>query len=219
MKLKRCAQCRGNLGVTAFGRDAKRPDGLNVYCRGCVRSQSQASYVRNIERQRAVKRQYAMAHREDQRERSSKYYRHNRDRVLARTQAYRVANPHVAKAAHEKWSRLHPEAARARYRRYRLKYPEKAKLHVVTRRERLRRATVGVVSYRRVLARDGFVCHICGGSITPGEHQFDHVVPLARGGRHCNANIAVAHALCNARKQAKTDVPSSRYPTGIPQED
>ena len=47
-----------------------------------------------------------------------------------------------------------------------------------------------------VLARDGHRCRYCG---EPAAHV-DHVVPLARGGRDVESNLAASCAACNLAK-------------------
>ncbi len=54
-----------------------------------------------------------------------------------------------------------------------------------------------------IYARDGGVCHLCLEPATRDEYAIDHVIPLARGGKHARGNVAVAHPECNARKGAK----------------
>lgn len=48
----------------------------------------------------------------------------------------------------------------------------------------------------RILRRHGHRCAYCGAPAA----QMDHVIPLARGGRHAPANILPACASCNASK-------------------
>ena len=49
----------------------------------------------------------------------------------------------------------------------------------------------------RILERDRGVCHFCG---QPGATEVDHLVPIAQGGARLDpANLAAAHAGCNAR--------------------
>jgi 5-methylcytosine-specific restriction endonuclease McrA len=67
----------------------------------------------------------------------------------------------------------------------------------------MRKATIGVVNFDDVLMRDGAVCHICNCTVPLNEIEYDHVIPLARGGEHSNDNLRVAHRLCNIRKGAK----------------
>ena len=47
--------------------------------------------------------------------------------------------------------------------------------------------------------RQGFACNACGGSVVYHYHV-DHVVPLARGGRHVLGNLQILCPPCNLRK-------------------
>lgn len=59
------------------------------------------------------------------------------------------------------------------------------------------------VDYQAILERDGTLCYLCGED-AGAEMQFDHVVPLARGGTHDPENIRVACRRCNQRKWSHT---------------
>ena len=59
------------------------------------------------------------------------------------------------------------------------------------------------VDYHAILERDGYTCHICGDPVPPDDVEFDHVIPLDRGGPHTMANIRVSHATCNRHKHNK----------------
>lgn len=50
-----------------------------------------------------------------------------------------------------------------------------------------------------VWERDGGLCGICG-KLIPGGFTIDHIIPLARGGKHCYENVQIAHSKCNNRK-------------------
>lgn len=111
-----------------------------------------------------------------------------------------------------------PEAMRAYWRRRYANHPEVYK--AATRR---RRATAYgtrtepvdleavIVSYT---AEHGMVCHICGWEITDDKMDFDHVVPLARGGADAASNIALSHSICNrwkgTRLMEELDLPKRR---------
>jgi 5-methylcytosine-specific restriction protein A len=65
---------------------------------------------------------------------------------------------------------------------------------------------------RNVLARDHYMCWICG---RPGADTADHVVPLAQGGDPTSEmNLRAAHRSCNSRRQdnqpTSSDVHTSR---------
>lgn len=54
-----------------------------------------------------------------------------------------------------------------------------------------------------VIARDGYLCGLCGGEVEPDDVHIDHIVPIARGGRDALENLQVAHSRCNLRKGAR----------------
>ena len=59
-----------------------------------------------------------------------------------------------------------------------------------------------------VFQRDGWRCHMCGrstpqrlrGTFKPNAPELDHIVPLAKGGKHTRANTACACRSCNGNK-------------------
>jgi 5-methylcytosine-specific restriction endonuclease McrA len=54
---------------------------------------------------------------------------------------------------------------------------------------------------RYVLARDGYICWLCG---KPGADSVDHVIPRARGGTDDLSNLKAAHNNpCNRTKGTK----------------
>lgn len=53
----------------------------------------------------------------------------------------------------------------------------------------------------RIFERDNGACHICKQPIKTGETwDADHVIALANGGRHAEANLAPAHKHCHVGK-------------------
>ena len=62
-----------------------------------------------------------------------------------------------------------------------------------------------------ILKRDKWTCYICGsatpkrlrGTKEPNAPEVDHVIPLARGGTHTEANVRCICRECNIRKGAK----------------
>ena len=81
------------------------------------------------------------------------------------------------------------------------------------RHMRERDAFVEDVPRFAVFERDDFICKICGYPIDmtlAAPHRksasIDHVVPLARGGKHEMSNVQAAHFGCNARKGARVQV-------------
>lgn len=50
---------------------------------------------------------------------------------------------------------------------------------------------------RRIIRRDGGVCHLCG---KPGADTADHLIPHSRGGSDAPSNLRAAHIDCNRRR-------------------
>jgi 5-methylcytosine-specific restriction endonuclease McrA len=50
---------------------------------------------------------------------------------------------------------------------------------------------------RRVVARDGPVCKICGAALEHDEITLDHVIPRSKGGRNTFENLRVVCSPCN----------------------
>jgi uncharacterized Zn finger protein (UPF0148 family) len=76
-------------------------------------------------------------------------------------------------------------------------------------RGRQRSAFVEPVFRRKIFARDGWRCQICGKRVVksavvphPKAATVDHIVPLADGGEHSMANAQTAHFICNSEKSA-----------------
>ena len=85
----------------------------------------------------------------------------------------------------------------------------------VRRRAKLLNALVDLdITLEAVYERDKGVCHICGGlcdwqdketrdgTVVCGNKypSIDHVIPLAKGGKHEWSNVRLAHRLCNSVK-------------------
>jgi len=71
-------------------------------------------------------------------------------------------------------------------------------------------AIVSVRKRREILARDGYMCMLCGEpldmSADPQDDMYpslDHITPRSIGGTHSIDNLQAAHRICNARRKAK----------------
>lgn len=113
----------------------------------------------------------------------------NRAHKTAQNRAFREANREHVRDYMRAWVAAHPERRR-----------EISRAGAQTRRARLIDAFIEAVDPVRVWERDNGVCHICGLPADPARWDMEHVVPLARGGQHCYANVRVSHPVCNYRK-------------------
>ncbi len=151
-----------------------RKDNSTGLCKPCAKPLVMAiNYERNREKRLAVAKTAYEANRELRNIQSRALYAANREERLAWQKAYQEANPDVARRSR------------------------------VSRRARLKGAFVEHVSPAVAWERDGGICHICQLPADPSDWHLEHVIPLARGGEHSYANIAVSHPACNMRKGSK----------------
>ena len=59
-------------------------------------------------------------------------------------------------------------------------------------------------SRANIYARDNYTCQYCDQAMSTGELTFDHVVPVAHGGRKDWENIVTCCISCNRRKGGRT---------------
>jgi hypothetical protein len=62
----------------------------------------------------------------------------------------------------------------------------------------------------RVARRDNYKCQVCATTLHDNEIEFDHIIPVAKGGSSEEHNIRVTCFDCNRQKSAKVDLSSSK---------
>jgi 5-methylcytosine-specific restriction endonuclease McrA len=143
------------------------------------------------------------------------WYLANQEHCLQRQAAWNAEHAEEKRAASSDWYTRNRERAAALTRRWRAENPDLVRkisrqaAHV--RRARKRGAsTVEKIDLVEIWERDQGICWLCETSIDvdlswphPMSQSLDHVVPLAKGGDHSRANVALAHLVCNLRKGAK----------------
>jgi predicted nucleic acid-binding Zn ribbon protein len=68
------------------------------------------------------------------------------------------------------------------------------------------------INHLTIFERDGWRCKICHKLVRkslrfphPMCATLDHIVPISKGGLHCNTNVQLAHLSCNLQKHTKAD--------------
>jgi 5-methylcytosine-specific restriction endonuclease McrA len=59
------------------------------------------------------------------------------------------------------------------------------------------------INFKKILRDANGLCGICKKPFDLFGIDFDHIIPLARGGTHTADNIQATHSICNRRKGAK----------------
>jgi 5-methylcytosine-specific restriction endonuclease McrA len=140
-----------------------------------------------------------------------------RDRAIRaeRTRAWTQENPEYVKrwaakngdlrlAASRRSYRRHRAMRRAEHRAWEARNPWSAILRATRRRLRKLDNSSGLVvtprDIRRLVGRFQGRCAYCG--VRPEKLHIDHVVPIAKGGRHSIGNLLPACKTCNLSKHA-----------------
>jgi hypothetical protein len=213
---KVCLGCKIEKPHAEFYKEKRQPDGLNPECKACINA-----YFR----QRREKKGYKIpplpepvnggricrgCHIEKpltefgkEKRRSSGYAPRCMECLNAQSRAgYAVRDNEPRREQRQKWY----EANKDRHREMRQKWERENRLKAIAHSRRYyarkREATSGNdIDYEAILVRDGNYCYICCGTIEPyHEIDFDHVIPLSRGGPHSEENVRVTHRACNRRK-------------------
>lgn len=121
---------------------------------------------------------------------------------------------HMYRKTHKKKHSPHrPHQDSERGARYYQKHKDQVIARVVNHQKRTYDSARSVEKSRRrmamkkfadtILARDGYVCHICSQPVARENLVFDHIIPVSRGGSTTLDNLKVSHVVCNARKGTK----------------
>lgn len=124
-----------------------------------------------------------------------------RKAALAR---YAERHPDRLKESQKKFKTLHPEKRKATVRRYDVENKDLRRLHAHKRRA----SKVGALSCGiadRLMRLQKGKCGCCKVALG-AKYEIDHVIPLAKGGAHADANLQLLCPPCNRSKGAKHPV-------------
>lgn len=113
---------------------------------------------------------------------------------------WKEANPEKVKQASRKSYRKHHASRCKRAKAWRQAHPIQVLIFGQARRARKKAAIIEDCSAKIALLKRARFCHWCCCSLASGAATIDHVVPLARGGKHCNDNLVAACLSCNTSK-------------------
>jgi len=148
----------------------------------------------------AQNRAWQLANRERHLANMKRWHEANRDYVRATMQTYRAANRDHMNALGRQRYVAKSDHINQVIRAWRVRNPDRVSEYGARRRAATAGVLVAVVNRRAVIERDRGICYLCGGKPTGWHLTLDHVVPLADGGEHSEANLKVSCRSCNSRK-------------------
>lgn len=129
-------------------------------------------------------------------------YKKNRKRNIEKSLKWNRENPDRVRA----WKEANRPRIRASVKKHRINHPESAKISRDARRARRQGAKCERIKmgYRgRLMAWQNNQCPYCRVDLRTVVRHDDHVIPLAKGGRHSESNLQITCGPCNLRKSSK----------------
>jgi len=116
---KRCERCKEVTDVSMFGKNKKRRDGLNGYCKSCVSQLNSKFRAENLDALKARSAEWRAKNKDAVLLRAKKYRTENRDAVLASLKKYYWKNRDSILESAKAYRQANKETLQAKKRVYR----------------------------------------------------------------------------------------------------
>jgi 5-methylcytosine-specific restriction endonuclease McrA len=198
METKTCTKCKTEKSVGMFYAERK---GYRSCCKACDSADRKQHYIDNKESIKAKRAIYQKEHRSEQYEHLKKWRKNNPEKVREAGRRQYAENVEHRRAVKNAWKLQNPESIKNASERYRLNHLPKMAEKSHKRRARLRGNGVFQVTEKELIRLYASPCAHCGAieNVT-----IDHVIPVARGGRHSIGNLQPLCLSCNSSKNART---------------
>ena len=179
---KTCVRCQQASDLTNYYVNKKTGKLINT-CKTCFHKANAEYRAKNasydLQRQRA-------------------YYKANQVKLLSAKKVDYYENIEFYRAQARKRT---PEQRAAVNKRYFAAHPEVAKKFRTLRKAKMRNAGIFTISNTEIKKLMSSACNSCK---TTNNIQLDHIMPIARGGRHSIGNLMPLCQKCNLQKGTKT---------------
>ena len=184
---KQCSTCKQIKSHTEFYKRTGSKDGLRSQCKICHNSNFESN-KEEIYKKRAER--YNLEKEEINRKRRIKYL--SEIEIMREKDRLRALIP--------QWQ--------AYIKQYQKEYRTREISKIIDKNKRLRRRAItkqGDVTTKQLLELqdNAKVCYWCNESVRNRKTHIDHVIPLARGGKHTISNLVISYPTCNLQKGSK----------------
>jgi 5-methylcytosine-specific restriction endonuclease McrA len=152
------------------------------------------------ERRRVASARWRAANLEKARASEAKWRAANPEKARAVVENYKIANPEKVRARQAKWYVANRETVLAKGALYRANTPEKQKLRSMVSRARKLNALVHLTETERAAIAEIYRQRDLMTKLTGEQYHVDHVISLAKGGKHHPNNLQLLTAVENLKK-------------------
>ena len=213
---KECSVCHTHQPLANFTVNNALKSGVSSFCKSCAslrrknhykknrsnilelkkgtrertkeqrKSYQQNFYYSNLERERTRAKNWRSKNKEKVKKYNKEYQENNFEKITKRQKDYRKNNPEKIRQIKANYTKNNPEAVQR---------------HRMTRRARKAQNGVFKVSDKELTKLMNSPCSNCGST---NRITIDHIIPIAKGGRHSVGNLQPLCKPCNSSKGTKT---------------
>ena len=162
------------------------------------------------EEKKTYHKTYYIAHKEELQARNRAYHHANKDRLNALHREWYIKNQQGTDELREykrQWYIEHynPEEANRKSKIYRQSEEGKMKRRLAKHQRRTieKEGNITIAEINNLLSNANNICAYCRKNIPEGKLQFDHIIPLIKGGKHHIDNLAISCEPCNKSKSSR----------------
>ena len=182
---KTCGKCRQTLPLSFFSPNPAGRSGLRSNCKSC-----RAEYTR----------QWSNANRKRKSATDKKYRDENKDRIRETQKNYRELNKEAISVKRQLWAEKNREKVRNIKKAWEQRNPNSRRLKLLRYRARQANNSILFISKKDLKRLYRSTCFFCK---SKNNIEADHIIPIARGGRHSVGNLMPLCRSCNASKSDK----------------
>lgn len=183
--MKVCSKCKEEKAIEQFSKGKGYRDGRRAQCKSCTRIADREYRKKNADKERA---------------RVAKWKKENAEYVKERDRKYRKENLKKRREYNQQWHKEHPGHRLKWERKRREENPEGYRNNVRRRRARLASVETFIILPKELKRLYNSPCAKCQST---DDITMDHIVPIARGGRHSVGNLQPLCGSCNSSKRDK----------------
>lgn len=202
----RCSSCQQYLTADKFHKNKKSSNGLQYYCKQCMKTKSAERRANNPEYQKQKSKEF----KERNPDYHKKYYEDNKSKYKTKykhtTTKFRIKNPDY----HKEYYQKNREQRREYSKSYRVRNPDVSFTGNSKRRAIINKVKHVKYSRESIFIRDNWICQICCHAVNPTFYyqdpdpeksamsaSIDHIILIAEGGSDTYDNVRLAHLRCN----------------------